>query len=147
MNEKPSALRCHNGPMFTNNGFHNIATGQDTGGITDFGRMIGLEAARLDEFNCLGKFSDEATPGCTHLKYAKAGHETHGAFKVPSLRNVQETGPYMHDGRFESLPEVLRFYSRTPDPRITGNEIRNLRLTAEEVADLTAFLGTLSDLP
>jgi cytochrome c peroxidase len=68
-----------------------------------------------------------------------------GAFRTPSLRNVAETAPYMHDGGMATLAEVLDFYSRGPrenpylDPRI-----RPLALTAEEKAELIAFLGSLT---
>jgi cytochrome c peroxidase len=68
-----------------------------------------------------------------------------GAFRTPSLRNVAETAPYMHDGSLATLEEVLDFYSRGPrenpflDPRV-----RPLGLTAEEKADLLAFLGALT---
>ena len=76
-----------------------------------------------------------------------------GRFKVPSLRNVAVRGRFMHDGRFDSLEQVIRFYSngvqdnpdldrrlRTPD-----GLPRRLNLSDSQVADLTAFLHTLTD--
>ncbi len=68
-------------------------------------------------------------------------------FKVPSLRNLNYTAPYMHDGRFRTLEEVLEYYasgithSPTLDPLLEGGIV----LTAEERADLLAFLNTLND--
>ncbi len=72
-----------------------------------------------------------------------------GKFKTPTLRNVEFSAPYMHDGRFETLDEVISFYdtgaqpSETIDPLIGAN--RRLNLTEEEKAALVAFLKTLSD--
>lgn len=70
-----------------------------------------------------------------------------GLFRVPSLRNIAQSAPYMHDGRFENLPQVLDHYaggiepSTTLDPRLRGG----LKLGEAERADLLKFLGTLSD--
>ena len=73
-----------------------------------------------------------------------------GKFKVPSLRNVEVTGPYMHDGRFRTLEEVVEHYnsgirfSSTLDPNM--HTIRQgLQLTASEKRDLINFMKTLTD--
>ena len=72
-----------------------------------------------------------------------------GKFKTPTLRNVEYTAPYMHDGRFQTLEEVIDFYdtgtqpSETIDPLIGRR--RQINLTSEEKAALVAFLRTLSD--
>lgn len=79
-----------------------------------------------------------------------------GRFKIPSLRNVAVTAPYMHDGRFATLEEVVEHYNSqvkyTPslDLRLTGigdnmNVPRRLNLTEQQKADLVAFLHTLTD--
>ncbi len=78
-----------------------------------------------------------------------------GKFRVPSLRNVALTAPYMHNGRFATLAEVVQFYNTrdvNPDftPEVADNVTRrggigNMRLTAGEMAALVAFLQTLSD--
>jgi cytochrome c peroxidase len=78
-----------------------------------------------------------------------------GLFKVPSLRNIELTAPYMHDGRFQTLEEVVEFYNsgvvnhpnlspplRNPPP---GNGPRRLNLTAAQKSALVAFLKTLTD--
>ncbi len=68
-------------------------------------------------------------------------------FKVPSLRNLKYTGPYMHDGRLKSLQAVLNYYttsihhSPTLDPLLQTNII----LSPQEQSDLRAFLNTLND--
>ena len=84
-----------------------------------------------------------------------------GQFKVPTLRNVEHTGPYMHDGRFETLEEVVEFYnsgirknSINIEPIMVSGDTANgsgsgiadgLNLTNQEKADLVAFLKALSD--
>jgi cytochrome c peroxidase len=82
-----------------------------------------------------------------------------GKFKVPSLRNIELTAPYMHDGRFATLEEVVEFYNsgvvdnpnlspplrvRTPPGTPPGPPLR-LKLTAAQKAALVAFLKTLTD--
>jgi len=74
-----------------------------------------------------------------------------GKFKVPSLRNVERTGPYMHDGRFYTLEAVLNHYSSgvkdspTLDPLLKQNGSMGIPLTDAEKRDLIAFLKTLTD--
>ena len=76
-----------------------------------------------------------------------------GKFKVPSLRNIARTAPYMHDGRFETLAEVIRFYNNgvqnhpNLDPALRGpnGQPRRLNLNPNEQAALVAFLETLTD--
>lgn len=77
-----------------------------------------------------------------------------GVFKVPMLRNIAVTGPYMHDGRFETLEEVVEHYSTGvknhpnlhENLRKSNGEPKRLNLTATEKANLVAFLNTLTDL-
>jgi cytochrome c peroxidase len=70
-----------------------------------------------------------------------------GRFKSPSLRNVELTAPYMHDGRFATLEEVIDHYSRNvkPHPNVDGRVRRRLNFRAAEKAALVAFLKTLTD--
>lgn len=75
----------------------------------------------------------------------------HGAYKAPSLRNIELTAPYMHDGRFKTLDEVINFYSDSlvysmyADPLMHHLTAGGIRLTASEKADLKAFLLSLTD--
>lgn len=80
------------------------------------------------------------------------GKETDkGKFKIPSLRNIEYTAPYMHDGRFATLEEVMDFYSEGVHPTSPNidplmDEIPlGLNLTTQQKQDLIAFLKTLSD--
>jgi cytochrome c peroxidase len=74
-----------------------------------------------------------------------------GKFKVPSLRNVALTAPYMHDGRFQTLEEVVEHYNsgvqrtRTLDPNLAKHPESGLGLTDEDKKALVAFLKTLTD--
>lgn len=67
-----------------------------------------------------------------------------GAFKTPSLRNWRGREPFMHDGRFETLDEVLDFYNEPKDDAIGETELDPLELTEQDHADLKAFLETLN---
>ena len=75
----------------------------------------------------------------------------HGKFRTPSLRNLAFTAPYMHDGRFTTLDEVIDFYSEglqnspTIDPLMKSVDQGGVQLSSEEKASLKAFLLTLTD--
>lgn len=75
----------------------------------------------------------------------------YGKFKSPTLRNIEYTAPYMHDGRFASLEEVVEFYSTglekssTVDPLMKNLNRGGVQLSTEEKAALVAFLKTFSD--
>jgi cytochrome c peroxidase len=81
--------------------------------------------------------------------------EENGKFKVPTLRNIALTGPYMHNGSFKTLEEVVEFYNsrdkstKWGKPEVSENvnkdELGDLKLNAQEVKDIVAFMKTLSD--
>ena len=77
-----------------------------------------------------------------------------GKFRVPTLRNISTTGPYMHNGIFNSLQEVMEFYNtRDTNPLQAPAEVNinldrrigNLQLTQDEIDDVISFLNTLTD--
>ena len=68
-----------------------------------------------------------------------------GRFRVPTLRNVALTAPYMHDGRFATLQEVVDHYARGSDPTNPSKLVRGFAATEEEKSDLVAFLESLTD--
>ena len=74
-----------------------------------------------------------------------------GLFKIPSLRNIAVTAPYMHDGRFETLEEVIDFYSEgvnlshNIDSKMTTAHVGGVQLTSEEKRKIICFLNTLTD--
>lgn len=150
INNKSQCLNCHNSPLFTNFGFHNIGTGMDENGIMDFGRMLGSQAALLSEFNCRSEYNDDQSGNCPELDYLNQdghSHSTRGAFKVPTLRGINLTAPYMHDGRFSTLEEVMDFYIEPP--AISGTMRHELpalsHLNENDRQNLLAFLRALGE--
>ncbi len=142
---KAQCVQCHNGPLFTNDEFHNTGVPQRRGLPRDRGRYIAVEALQNDEFNCRSRWSDAEASQCQELEFlAPASIAQERAFKVPSLRNVADRAPYMHAGQFETLDEVLNHYNRAPAARYGTSELTALRLSRAELDELTAFLGTLS---
>jgi cytochrome c peroxidase len=137
-------LRCHNGPLLTNHFFHDIGTARGDGRLPDFGRFLGLQAVLMDPFNCLGRYSDAAPRECTELRFIDKRHaeQEMGKFKTPTLRGLPRTAPYMHDGRFATLEEVIEHY-RSPPVGPDPLEITPLELEDEEVGALVSFLQSL----
>jgi cytochrome c peroxidase len=117
--EKASCTACHVGANFTDELYHNLG--------------VGMDAAEPD----LGRYvvtNDE---------------KDRGAFKTPTIRNVAKTAPYMHDGSQKTLVEVVEWYDKGGHPNANLDpKIKPLKLTAEEKADLVAFMEALTgDLP
>jgi len=141
--KRTHCLRCHNGSLFSNGDFHNIGTGNLTGPQLDFGRYLGVQAVLQDEFNCMGNNSDAKPEECNALRFLpKEIHgELQGAFKTPSIRYLNKTAPYFHDGRLSTVAEVLDHYTKKPS---NGSELPDLSLTGEEKNQLIAFLATLN---
>ena len=113
---KGNCIACHIGPTFTDERFHNTGIAWRDGELLDQGRYM-----------VTGKEDDR------------------GAFKVPTLREVARTAPYMHDGSIATLEEVVDFYTDggRQNPFL-DRELRPLRLTAEEKQALITFLHGLS---
>ena len=108
---KSNCSSCHTEPLFTNNIFERNGLEIDTT-LNDYGRM----------------------------KISKDSKDS-AFFKVPSLRNLSYTYPYMHDGRYRKLKDVLNHY--TSNPSLSNGKIINL--SSNDKADLIAFLLTLND--
>jgi cytochrome c peroxidase len=113
--DKARCTKCHSGFNFSDEKFHNLGIGWDDNKV-DLGRyMVTNNAEEL------------------------------GAFKTPTLREISRSAPYMHDGRFKTLEEVVNFYNKGgvknphQDPLILP-----LELTDQEKSDLVAFLRTLT---
>ena len=136
-----ACLTCHSTPLLTNQHFQNIGTGIQG---KDMGRSRIAETQAWDVFNCLGKFSDAPKPYCKDLQFmSKDRHGLSGSFKVPGLRNVSKTAPYMHDGRFKVLEEVVEFYVNPPSKGGSRNHLPSIVLNDLEKAQLVAFLTAL----
>ncbi len=120
--EKGDCFHCHTPGLFTDESFHN-------NGIDSL--FVGVNAGR---YNVTGNSADL------------------GKFKSPTLRNIELTAPYMHDGRFQTLEQVVEHYNSgvhvtpTVDPIMTKPaKLYGLLLSTQEKADLVAFLKTLTD--
>lgn len=112
-------LHCHGGPLLTDNEYRN--NGLDV-------------AADYDDFPDLGR-------GEVDGEFINKGK-----FRTPSLRNIEHTAPYMHDGRFETLEEVMDHYTSGGHPSINKDPlIDSIFLNVEQKAAVIAFLKTLSD--
>src|SRR5690606_9508887 len=93
-----------------------------------------------------------ANDGNNGLDAVRVDPGKNGRFRVASLRNIAVTGPYMHDGRFSTLREVIDHYDHgiqnSPDLSFklkNGDEPRRMNFTEDEKAALEAFLHTLTD--
>jgi cytochrome c peroxidase len=113
---KAGCTRCHAGPLLTDELFHNTGVAWRDGRLTDVGRAAVTGAA-----------------------------EDRGAFKTPTLREIERTAPYMHAGSLATLDDVIDFYDRGggPSPGL-DSRMRPLGLTAVEKRELRAFLAALT---
>jgi len=112
---KAKCSNCHQGFNFTDDGFHNIGV-KSAKGTKDLGRYAIRKVKILQ-----------------------------GAFKTPTLRDITLTAPYMHNGMYKTLEEVVDHYDRGGDTSENlSPEMKPLNLTGTEKADLVAFLKTLT---
>jgi cytochrome c peroxidase len=157
---KAQCVSCHNGPLFTDQQFHNTGVPPRDAATPDRGRAGATAKVRGDEFNCLGPFSDAQPNQCQELRFMVSDDPApEGAFKTPGLRGVAQRPPYMHAGQFATLEQVVRHYVAAPRAAVGHSELTHrhvngsagtqaervpIELTDAEVADLVSFLGTLS---
>lgn len=147
---KGQCSNCHVGASFSNGEFADIGLPFFVRpGVVDPGRHGGIVALQRSPYNLLGAFSDAPDGERAGLtRHVALQHRNFGEFKVPGLRNVADTAPYMHDGQLATLDAVVDHYSNLNLDRLhaDGEQIlKPLRLSAGERADLVAFLRSLSD--
>jgi cytochrome c peroxidase len=141
-----NCVTCHNGPLMTDNAFHNIGLPSEDP-AKDAGRSKAVAQLKADPFNCLGAFSDARPADCGEFRFVDgASPELLGAFRAPSLRGTGARAPYMHAGQFASLADVIAHYDAAPAAAFGKSELKPLGLTEEERADLEAFLRTLDPI-
>lgn len=142
--DEARCTECHNGPLLTNNEFHNTGVLSFPGELPDRGRIDGLKQVLADPFNCLGVFNDDKEKRCAELTYVRTGIELIGATRTPSLRNLGGTAPYSHKGQNETLADLLDLYNRAPLAMIGHNEAEEkLNLSRRDLKQLEAFLNAL----
>lgn len=128
---KARCMNCHNGPLFTDQQFHNV-------GLTYYGR----------EFEDLGLY--KVTGKAAHV----------GQFKTPSLRDVMRTRPWMHNGLFDDMEGILNMYNAgMPQPKPKQEQLKDtlyprtdpllkkLNLTKAEKQDIIAFMNAITAQP
>lgn len=140
---------CHLGPLFSNGEFG------DTGlpffsrpGMVDPGRHGGIATLRASSYNLLSRWSDARGDAAAKTRHVQSQHRNFGEFKVPGLRNVAHSAPYMHDGQLATLADVVEHYSNLNLDRLHADGeriLQPLHLSDGERADLLAFLHSLSD--
>ncbi|MEH6524727.1 MAG: cytochrome c peroxidase [Sneathiella sp.] len=139
---------CHFGPLFTNGEFADIGIPHFIGkGKVDKGRFGGIVKLNNSPYNLLGSYSDGSELDAIRTQHIKSQFRNFGEFKVPSLRNVADTSPYMHNGSLATLEDVVDHYSELNEDRLhsEGEKIlRPLNLSVLEKEDLVSFLQTLS---
>lgn len=147
---KANCIQCHGGREFTDGEFHNLGLPGPDGRLGgDPGRRGAITRLKADPFSSAGAFSDDPDgPQARLVRSLKDDSETWGQFRTPSLRGVALTAPYMHDGRFAALADVIAFYD-TLEGAIALDHHREavlqpLGLSPEERSDLEAFLVALS---
>jgi cytochrome c peroxidase len=120
--KKANCTSCHAGFNFSDEQFHNLGIGWDETkkGLVDFGRWAIAPIGAKNEAE-------------------------RGAFKTPTLRDIDKTGPYMHDGSLKTLEEVVEHYNKggTANPYL-DKDMPKLNLTDQEKADVVAFMKALT---
>jgi len=149
---KGGCTNCHDGPNFTDDEFHNIGLGLGRLPVPDPGRYLALRALPKDPFNGLGKYSDDPKSSYNDkLRFLKTNDNAQlGAMKTGSLRNVTQTGPYMRDGRFKTLKEVVTHYSLLKEEPAIGHReetMEKLNLTESQIQDVVEFIKSLTGKP
>ncbi|MCW8193431.1 cytochrome-c peroxidase [Proteobacteria bacterium 005FR1] len=137
-------IDCHNGPLLTNNEFHNTGLLSYSAELPDRGRRAAITRVLADPFNCSGLYSDASEQDCLELRFMRTGKELLGAMRTPSLRNLANTEPFMHKGQLNTLMEVLEHYNQAPAAMIGHNETKPLKLGRRQLKNLESFLHTLS---
>lgn len=148
---------CHTGPNFSNGEFHDTGLvfflndpGRKPGQSrrVDPGRHGGIAQLKANGFNLLGRYNDDPGGAASiPVRHVAQQHRNWGEFKVPSLRSLAFTAPYMHDGSKASLRDVILHYSELDEDRLHSDGeaiLKPLKLSEAEIADLQAFLHSLS---
>ncbi len=146
-----NCVACHHPPHFTDYGFHNTGVAQmEYDGVHGDGAFATLDAASVT----LGRpMKDDAGVADFGRGVHSKTDSDLGAFKTPPLRNLGKTGPYMHNGAYETLEDVIRQKIRASELAKAGKlrnadpELLRMNITEDDVAEIAAFLRTLDEVP
>ena len=139
---KAGCVTCHSGPFFSDNAFHNIGLLPTVGYE---GRFAAVGRVLADEFNSESVYSDDRNTG--RLDGIGPFASDIGSFRTKHLRQISDTGGYMHAAQFDSLRAVVEFYNAGGSGGHVGSldpAIRPLGLDDDEIVALVAFLHTLT---
>lgn len=145
---KAKCVECHSGPAFTDNEFHNLGLKQEGLYIRekDYGHYEAVPILLTDIFGSDGEYSDDRNTN--RLKGLKHTDAQIGQFRTKHLRQIGNTGPYMHTGNHKTLLETVEFYNRGGDesgfPGVKDELMTPLDLSKQEMSDLVAFMETLT---
>jgi cytochrome c peroxidase len=148
---KAGCHQCHRGASFTDEEFHNLGLpGANRRVADDPARLAAVDFLQANPWNAAGTWSDApASPKAAVVRGLRRSGDLFGQFRTPSLRGVALTAPYMHDGRFASLEEVVRFYDTLEGASPVGHHgemvLEPLGLGERGRADLVAFLRALGE--
>jgi cytochrome c peroxidase len=147
---KGKCTLCHMGSELTDEEFHHLAVPSLNNELPiDIGRYLGAKLVKSEPFNAASVHSDQREgEAADFVSLLKADADQFGELRTPSLRNVAETAPYMHQGQFTSLEEVVHFYSTLEGAQRTGHHqeltLTPANFTEAEEGELLAFLRSLS---
>ncbi|MGH8734350.1 MAG: cytochrome-c peroxidase, partial [Burkholderiales bacterium] len=117
-------------------------------GRVDSGRSSGIQKLKASALNLLGRYNDDpAGSTAVGTRHVELQHRNFGEFRVPGLRNVALTAPYMHNGSLATLRDVVKFYSELNEERLHADGervLKPLKLTQAEIDDVVAFLESLT---
>lgn len=146
-------FQCHRGSSFTDEEFHTLGLVGANGRVADDpARLAAVDFLQANPFNAAGPHSDAPNaPKAAMVRGLRRSGELFGQFRTPPLRGVAETAPFMHDGRFDSLEAVVRFYDTLEGSNPVGHHgemvLEPLELGESGRADLVAFLRALTPSP
>ena len=140
---------CHAGPSFTNGEFADIGVPFFVSGGVDPGRHGGLLKLQSSRMTRLGPYNDAGVddPRAVSTRHVLIEPRHFGEFRVPGLRQLMHTAPYMHNGSLRTLDDVVQHYSELNEERLHADGeriLRPLKLSPAQAADLAAFLRSLS---
>ncbi|MBA3545959.1 MAG: hypothetical protein H0T76_05725 [Nannocystis sp.] len=144
---KAGCVECHNTPHFSDDDFHNNGLAVDGPNVAnEEGRFARVDFLLAHEFNSNSKWSDDRETG--RLDGVTKDEALKGQWRTKGLRQVAETGPFMHSGQFATLAEVVDFYDKGGhETGFVGTKddiVKPLNLSDTEKTDLVAFLQSLT---
>jgi cytochrome c peroxidase len=171
---KAACIECHHGPLFSDGDFHNTGvpetelarpkeaecthakcdcTDPDSKSCAPWGALDGLRKLPDNPWLRTSKHSDDPTDDSrAHHLTRELTDDLRGAWRTPSLRNLAQTAPFMHNGAYRTLEEVIWHYDQGGTSSGAASEYKSpvmqaLHLDERDVRDLVAFLDALNGEP